>query len=368
MNYYWQGKIQILNSYLENKDLENIRSCYTPSNKNVQLFKYINKEIDCNDNNPLSLEKEIDNYFVRNGNCLIFKNIIFTNDENIIIINSEGKNIVFTNCICQSSLWFKDSPFKINFENCFFNYLSLGEWSNNTEIISCTCNHLNINTGLKIERKILINASLICQLDICDSNGENFSFISNLIKKLFVYNTREIHNFSYEQLACFDKDLGYISKKKLLASIYYNKSLPESIIPTLSFIQNLDCVKDDPRTCNLINYIINSKIKRSWPKKLFLELVGYFYKPERLFVEAFSIIFIFAFIFYYVISLNKNFELVSKWQKIITSLETSFLLFIGNFDTRDFIRPVRIIGYIETFLGYLTLNSFLISFGRKYLK
>lgn len=368
MNYYWQGKLQILNSYLEKKDLETISSYYLPLNKNIQLFKYHGKQIDCNDNNPLNLENEIDNYFVRKDNSLIFKNIIFTNDENIVFNKAEGKYIVFTNCICQSSLWFKDSPLKIDYENCFFNDLFLGEWSNNTEIISCICNHLNINTGLKEERKILINASLIGQLDICDSNGEKFSFISNLIRKLFVYNTREIHNFSYEQLACFDKDLGYISKKKLLASIYYNKSLPESIIPTLSFIQNLDCVKDDPRTCNLINYIISSKIKRSWPKKLFLELVGYFYKPERLFVEAFSIIFIFAFIFYYVISLNKNFELVSKWQKIITSLETSFLLFIGNFDTRDFIRPVRIIGYIETFLGYLTLNSFLISFGRKYLK
>ena len=41
MNYYWQGKLQILNSYLEKKDLETISSYYLPLNKNIQLFKLL---------------------------------------------------------------------------------------------------------------------------------------------------------------------------------------------------------------------------------------------------------------------------------------------------------------------------------------
>ena len=117
-----------------------------------------------------------------------------------------------------------------------------------------------------------------------------------------------------------------------------------------------------------ICYIINSRIKRPFLQKTFLRYVGYFYKPERLLFESLFIVLFFTFIFYCIISQSKDYILVNNWLKILTSLETSFLFFIGNFDSTSLRLCVRITGYIETILGYITLNSFLISFGRKYLK
>ncbi len=343
-------------------DLSEINFFGFKSKNELYLTKYTGIDINCSLRNPLFIiNKENQNNIKFENDSILFSNVFFADEEKIKFNHCKDKHLFFANCIFLSHFLFEEKPKTLHFDNCCFNVFSLNTADCDDTTLTCSiCEIVNIySTSCQVNR-LNISHTEIGKLIITDFNANNTSFTQNTIHKIKLNKVINLLNFDYLQLKCFSNNTISVSIKDIKKLVDYNAENKNYVTTTLNFLKQLEYVKEDVQASALIDVLINKTIKRKLYHKLILSFFGYFMQPEKIIIE--SIITVFAFAFLFVLN-KQNLNATSIKESLVESVG----YFLGNLYL-DISMPEKVLSIIERFFGFLLINAFTISLGRKFIK